>query len=289
MTALLRALTQHEQINFLLTNRVPRITLTRLVGWYSRIESPWLTKLSIAVWRFFSDDLNLNEAKTREFRSLQECFIRELKPGARVIDSSPEVAASPCDAIVGACGRVSEGQVYQAKGFPYPIADLIPDKQLVDKIGDGVFITLRLKSNMYHRFHAPVNCRISQVIYQSGDTWNVNPIALKRVEKLFCKNERAVIDLELDEPGAHVVLVPVAAILVASMRFHCLGHDLDLQYRGPNRFDCDARYNKGEELGYFQQGSTIVVFASSDFEMHDSIESGRPIKMGEALLKRSNS
>jgi phosphatidylserine decarboxylase len=72
------------------------------------------------------------------------------------------------------------------------------------------------------------------------------------------------------------------------MRFHCLGQDLDLQYRGPNRLYCDASYSKGEELGYFQQGSTIIVFASSDFELHETIRNDHMIKMGEPLLQRSN-
>ena len=76
---------------------------------------------------------------------------------------------------------------------------------------------------MYHRFHAPVDCKVCTVTYISGDTWNVNPIALERIEKLYCKNERAVVELEPDTGSEHeaILMVPVAAILVASMKFHC--------------------------------------------------------------------
>ena len=210
MTALIRALTRQEQLNFLLTNRIPRITLTRFIGWYSVIENRALTRFSIAVWRLFGGDLNLDESRQREFRSLRDCFIRELKPGVRSIDPDPAIITSPCDAIVGACGPVEGTRVYQAKGFPYQLEDLIPDPALVEKIRNGVFVTLRLKSNMYHRFHAPRDCRVSEVVYQSGDTWNVNPVALKRIEGLFCKNERAVIELETGQAGLHLVMVPVA-------------------------------------------------------------------------------
>lgn len=287
MTASIHGLSRREQVNFLLTNRIPRLLATRFVGWYSRIQSPLLTRLSIAIWRLFDRELNFDEARERGFRSLRDCFIRELKPGLRPQASSAGIVTSPCDAIVGAHGRVEGRRVYQAKGFPYRLDDLIPDANLVRRLGDGVFVTLRLKSSMYHRFHAPLDCRVSSVLYQSGDTWNVNPIALRRVEQLFCKNERAVVELEIDSPGLCLVMVPVAAILVASMRFHCLGSDLDLAYRGPNRLYCEAAYRKGEEMGYFQQGSTILLFASRGFDIHPSIALDRGIRVGESLLLKT--
>ena len=115
---------------------------------------------------------------------------------------------------------------------------------------------------MYHRFHAPHDGRIEHVTYLSGDTWNVNPIALKRVERLFCRNERAVIRLRLDAGGQPLALVPVAAILVASIRLHFLDVLLHLRYRGPaTRCPATRRVAKGQELGWFEHGSTIIVFA----------------------------
>ena len=79
--------------------------------------------------------------------------------------------------MVGACGRIEGTTVFQAKGFPYELKDLIPDASLLAKYRDGLFVTLRLKSSMYHRFHAPLDCRVQKLTYVSGDTWNVNPIA----------------------------------------------------------------------------------------------------------------
>jgi phosphatidylserine decarboxylase len=277
-------LTAREQLNFLLTNRLPRRWLTLFLGWFSRIESPALTRLSIAVWQLFADDLQLQDATTQSFRSLQACFTRQLKPGLRPLDNSPEVVTSPCDAIVGACGPIEGNRLFQAKGFPYTLEDLIPDAALVRRYRNGQFVTLRLKSSMYHRFHAPVNCRVRQVNYISGDTWNVNPIALKKVEKLFCKNERAVLELDSGHPDHSLTLVPVAAILVASMKFHCLPEPLDLKYLGPNRIPCDAHFRKGDEMGYFQHGSTIIVFASSHYRLSPGIRAGQRINMGQALL-----
>jgi phosphatidylserine decarboxylase len=252
-------LVQQEDINFLLTNRIPRSLLTRLVGRLSRIRSPLFCKVCIAVWRVFTD-LDLSEAKKNHFDSVHECFTRELKDGARPIDADPGTWVSPCDALLGACGRIERGMALQAKGFPYPLQDLLHDEAACRYYEGGLYATLRLTSSMYHRFHAPADCRVEQVVYISGDTWNVNPIALKRVERLFCKNERAVLRCRLESSGApgaacFLTLVPVAAILVASIRLKFLDVLLHLKYRGPNLIPCNASMRRGEEMGWFEHGS----------------------------------
>ncbi len=273
-----------EDINFLLTNRVPRICLTRCMGWFSQLPSPLLARLSIRVWRLFTE-LDLSDAKKQKFDSLHDCFTRELQPGARQIEPDPTVMSSPCDAIVGACGRVVDGLVLQAKGFPYSIAELFGPSQDTSAFNDGSFITLRLTSGMYHRFHAPHNMTVEHVTYISGDTWNVNPIALKRVERLFCRNERAVLRARLTANGQPIALVPVAAILVASMRLHFLNILLHLRYRGANEIACAAACVKGQELGWFEHGSTILVFVPKGFELCRGIATGQQIRMGQALLQ----
>src|SRR5215831_12940397 len=191
---------QQEDINFLLTNRIPRRLVTRFMGWFSQIEQPLVRELSIATWRLFSD-LDLSEARKSKFRSMHDCFTRELKDGARPIDPDPSVLVSPCDAIVGASGRVAGTTLIQAKGFSYTLCELLVDPALADLYRDGRYVTLRLTSGMYHRFHAPHDGRVEQVTYVPGDTWNVNPIALKRIEKLFCKNERALLRTRLAATG----------------------------------------------------------------------------------------
>jgi phosphatidylserine decarboxylase len=276
-------LLQQEDLNFLLTNRIPRRLLTRFMGWFSRIEQPLVRDLSIATWRFFSD-LDLAEAKTTQFRSMHDCFVRELKDGARPVDTDPAILVSPCDAIVGAAGTVVGTEVLQIKGFPYTLEDLFGDPDLVRAHRNGRYVTLRLTSSMYHRFHAPYDCRLKQVTYISGDTWNVNPIALKRVEKLFCKNERALLRTTL-ATGDVVTLVPVAAVLVASIRLHCLDVLLHLGHRGSNVIACDAPFVKGEEMGWFQHGSTIIVFAPGGFVLCDAVREGDVIRMGQPLMR----
>ncbi len=277
---------QQEDLNFLLTNRIPRRLLTKFAGWFSQIEHPLVRDLTIRVWRMFAD-LNLEEAKKPSFKSLHDCFTRELKPCARPIDQDPAVLVSPCDAIVGAHGRIEDTTLIQAKGFPYTLQDLLNDPRLVNLHRSGYYVTLRITSSMYHRFHAPYDCSVNEVVYISGDTWNVNPIALKRVEKLFCKNERAVIRTKLDHNGDAVTLVPVAAILVAGIRLHFLDVLLNLKHRGPNVIRCNAAFRKGEEMGWFEHGSTIIVLAPEGYLPSDSLGEGNLIRVGQPLLSLS--
>jgi phosphatidylserine decarboxylase len=280
---LISALTQQEDLNFLLTNRIPRAALTRFMGWFSKIENPIVRDASIACWRMFSD-LDLSEAKKSKFRSLHDCFTRELKPGLRTPDDDPSILVSPSDAIIGAHGAIADTELFQIKGALYSLLDLLGDPALVDAHRNGRFITLRLTSSMYHRFHAPHDCRIERVTFISGDTWNVNPIALKRIERLFCKNERAVIQTRLAS-GEALTLVPVAAILVASIRLHFLDIVLNARTRGPSVLPCDAMVRKGDELGYFEHGSTIIVLAPDGFEFCANVSEGARISAGQPLMR----
>ena len=280
---LISALTEQEDLNFLLTNRIPRAAVTSFMGWFSKIENPYVRDLSIACWRLFSD-LDLSEAKKTEFKSLHDAFTRELREGLRPYDLDPQVVASPSDAIIGAFGAIRDGELYQIKGAPYSLLDLVGDGALVEQHRNGRFVTLRLTSSMYHRFHAPYDCRIKRVSFIHGDVWNVNPIALKRVEQLFCKNERAVLQTVL-ATGDALTLVPVAAILVAGIRLHCLNRVLNAETKGSAVFPCDVSVRKGDELGWFEHGSTIIVFAPRGAVLSEGVQEGGRIRMGQALMR----
>jgi phosphatidylserine decarboxylase len=154
---------QQEDLNFLLTNRIPRQLATRFMGWFSQIEQPLVSNASIAAWRYLCN-LDLEESRQDRFKSLHECFIRELKPEARPID--------------------------------------------IDR-----------------------------------------------------------------------------AVLVASIRLHFADVLLNLRHRGPNVIACDASLGKGEEMGWFQHGSTIIMFAPRWFTLCEHIREGLIIRMGQPLLR----
>jgi len=281
--AAINRLTENERVNFALTNRIPRRGLTRFMGWFSKIEQPLVRDWSIAAWRLFSD-VDLTDAKKSSFRSLHDCFVRELKDGARPIDQTADILVSPCDAIVGACGEIAGNVLLQVKGFSYTLEEFLRDPELAARYHDGRYVTLRLTAGMYHRFHAPHDCRVERVTHVAGDAWNVNPVTLKRVDGVYCKNERAVLGLELAQGGSRVTMVAVAAILVAGIRLNfvdipCGRRDQDWTIDPP-----DARFSKGGEMGWFEHGSTIVMLAPNGFELCDGITADTLIRMGEPLL-----
>jgi phosphatidylserine decarboxylase len=289
--SILARLSTQEDVNFVLTNRIPRRLVTQFVGWFSKRKQPLLRDLSIGLWQLFAD-VDLRDAAKDRFESLHDCFIRELKPGARPVDPDPRVMVSPCDAIVGACGAIDGTRLIQAKGQGYTLDEILVDPALAARYRDGRYVTLRLTSSMYHRFHAPADLRLEHVTYVAGDTFNTNPIALARVERLFCKNERAVLRTRIggaDAGGGSdamlVTLVPVASILVASIRLHGLDVLLHLRHPGPNEIACDVRFARGQEMGWFELGSTILVFAPRACALADNVVPGSRLRMGQPLLR----
>ena len=281
--SLINRLTENEQLNFLLTNRIPRRALTGLVGRLAKIEQPLVREASLTIWRLFSD-LDLSEAKKTSFRSLHDCFIRELRDGARPIDMRPDIVVSPSDGIVGASGRIEDGVMLQVKGSTYLLSDLVDDDDLVAAYRNGTYVTLRLTASMYHRFHAPHDCRVEHLAHIAGDAWNVNPPTLSRMPRVFCRNERAVIRLTLDRGSYPIVLVPVAAILVAGIKLNFAELPSDRHHAGRWSRACDARLGKGQEMGWFEHGSTIIVLAPPQFTPAERVTTGHVIRMGEPLL-----
>jgi phosphatidylserine decarboxylase len=283
LRSVIARIVQQEDLNFLLSNRIPRRLATRFFGWFSQLENPLVRAVSLGIWRLWSD-LDLSDARETHFRSLHDCFIRRLRDGARPINADPALLVSPCDAIVGASGRVEDGVVLQIKGFPYHLHDLLHDSEHASAYNDGCYVTLRLTATMYHHFHAPHDCHVESVTYIAGDTWNVNPIALKRIERLFCKNERALVRVRLTPTGEPITLVAVAAILVASIRLSFLDPSLDLRCDGPRRIPCEVDLAKGDEMGWFQHGSTIIVFAPPGFSLCEDLREGAMIRVGQPLM-----
>jgi len=277
------ALAENERLNFVLSNRIPRRALTRFMGWFSKIEQPLVRDGSIAAFRLFCAP-DLGEARKPRFASLHDCFIRELREGVRPIDASDKVLVSPCDGIVGAAGQIRDTTLLQVKGFPYPLEELLRDAELAARYRDGTYVTLRLTAGMYHRFHAPYDCRAERLAHIPGDAWNVNPAALKRIDRLYCKNERAVLSLQLAPVPHLVTLVAVAAVLVAGIRLRFLDIPLAREGEEVTVVRCAAQFAKGEELGWFEHGSTILVLAPPGFALSEQVGEGKLVKMGQPLL-----
>lgn len=280
--SLLDRLLAQDTVNFTLTNRIPRRWLTRVVGRISRAEHPVVRDVSLALWRRFGGDLHLEEAARTDFTSVHDCFIRALKPDARPIDADPAVLVSPCDGIVGAMGTVRRGQLFQAKGSRYTLDELIGDINGTP-FENGSYVTLRLTSTMYHRFHAPADLHLASTTFIPGELWNVNPVTVRRIPRLYCRNERAVLHTRT-AAGHPLLLVAVGAVLVGSIHVHAVGVPLNQEYGGPFHLPCGVDAAKGAELGYFHHGSTIIVIAAPGLAPLPGIATGVTVRMGQALF-----
>lgn len=275
-------LQMQESANFILTNRVPRLFSSWLMGKISKIKTPWFAQPALWLWRQCAE-LNLHEAQRQQFNSIHDCFTRALKPGMRPIAEHAR-GTSPCDGILGAHGLVENGSLLQLKGFSYAIEELLVDPDMAMKFHGHRYVTIRITASMYHRMHSPLEGVVDQVDYIHGDTWNVNPVALKRVEKLFCKNERAVLSGKTAQ-GEPFAIVPVAAILVAGIRLHCTGRVFNQNDRGPQRVRTHTPIHKGEELGWFEHGSTIVLLVPPGWNLVQGLKEESRLFMGQALFE----
>jgi len=269
-------------LNFILTNGFPRRTATRFAGWFCRLRQPIVRDLSIAVWRIFCD-VDLADAKKTHFDSLHDCFVRELRDGARPVDPSPRTVVSPCDALTGSCGTIHGDELLQVKGSPYRLSELLRDDSTATALQGGTYATLRLTAGMYHRFHAPHDVRVESVRHIPGGVWNVNPPTLERIDRIFCRNERAIIRLRLEPGGQLIVLVAVAAVLVAGIRLRLGGTVVDPRQLGDGPVP-STHFSKGDEMGWFEHGSTIIVLAPAGFTLAPGVQNGTSQRAGQPIF-----
>ncbi|MGA1676006.1 MAG: archaetidylserine decarboxylase [Pseudomonadales bacterium] len=270
-----------DELAFAAGNWWPRRALTRFVHWMARRREPWIVHSLIWLWQHLGG-LDLSDAAETQFETLNACFTRRLRAGARPLDPDTSTLVAPCDGIVMACGTVRDGLLLQAKGQHFTVGELLGDQPLADCYQYGRFLTLRLRPDMYHRFHAPATGHIQRVDWLPGELWNVHPPAVRRVGRLYCRNERAVIRLQNDRYGL-LTLVPVAALLVGSLRVHGVEPLLGPHVPGPSIWTPEAdsaRVTRGDELGWFEQGSTIIVLLPPTLLLAPAVATGAELRAG---------
>ncbi len=249
--------------------------------------SPWFVHKQI---HFFANHFGINWDDVKnsidQFPSLQSFFIRELKKENRPIDVNEKAIVSPCDGSYGQSGLIYEGELLQVKGKSYTAASLLGDAHLAAQFEGGSFATLYLSPRDYHRFHSPFSAQVLEAIYLPGHLWPVNPWAVNNVSQLFCVNERLVIALALLGEGTPAALmVAVGATMVGKVRVRfdeklttnaCSKKKIRRNY-------CEKTFLKGEELGLFEFGSTIVLLVHPKAGRLDLKPLHTEIKMGQSI------
>ena len=253
---------------------LPKKILSQIMGTLVSVHFPrWLLKIAIKLFsRHFKVDWQIVSEPIEYFNTFQDFFIRKLKAGVRPIDSQANVIISPCDGAFGQTGVINAGTLLQIKGRSYSLASFLVNEPLAREFEGGTYATIYLSPRDYHRFHAPFNLRVTENIYVPGQFWPVNQWAVANVEQLFCVNERKIMLLKSENSSqVSAAMVAVGAMMVGKIQ--------------TNFVASSALISKGEEMGYFEFGSTIVLLIKPQCGNINHFTLASPIKMGQAIGK----
>jgi len=265
---------------------VPKNVLSRLAGWFTRLR---LGRLGQALMRMFARryGVDLSECEPLPtYGTFAEFFTRPLRPGLRPIAPGADVVVSPVDGVVSEAGVASRGRLVQAKGIDYSAAELVCDAALGRRFEGGAYATVYLSPRDYHRIHFPLPGRVVGWRYAPGRLWPVNAASVACVPGLFAANERLV--TLLDSSLGIVAIVAVGATIVGRVRAtYCDGVPLtNLPGAVPGARDLDAPIPvaKGQELGVFEMGSTVILlFEPGRAELLPAIARGAAVRVGQAI------
>jgi phosphatidylserine decarboxylase len=263
-----------------LSHRVGRAAELRLPG-------PVLRLVIAAYVRFYAVDLVESAEAVTSFRTFDAFFTRQLREGARPLDAE-DVVIAPCDARLHGLGRVPEDlRLEQIKGKSYSLEELLGDARLAAKFERGSQATLYLSPAMYHRVHWPAEGRIVGWRRIPGRLYPVNALAVRHVDRLFAVNQRVVVELESERFGPMaVVLVGATNVGRITLEFESMGappsiHGDWIEAARP------LGVRRGDELGVFHLGSTVVLLAADPRLASAGPEGGSLVKMGQALWRRA--
>lgn len=226
-----------------------------------------------------------------QFANFNEFFIRELSDGARTIDAAKGSIVAPVDGTVSVADRLQSDSLIQAKGIDYTLDDLLAtDLQEANAYTNGRFATIYLAPYNYHRVHAPVAGELVAARYIPGDLFSVNRATVEHVDGLFCRNERLVMHFQTTRGPA--ALIFVGALNVGSISTPWTGEIRPRKRGVVEALDLSAhstRVKKGDLLGWFNMGSTVIVLLpAANYEWDDTLLPGRSVRVGESIGKFSS-
>jgi phosphatidylserine decarboxylase len=279
--------TRWEKTKGLIFHFFPHHYVSRATYWLTRQKLPLLDTLIKLFIKVFN--VNLQDAKIKnlsEFETFNAFFTRELEPDARPIDIDEQAIISPCDGKISQFGQIEQHSLIQAKGKNFTLNEfLTPNCQHIEYFKDGNFCTIYLSPRDYHRVHMAYDAQLMEMIYVPGRLFSVAPYAPKAIDKLYARNERVVCIFKTQH--GYMASVMVGAVNVAA---------IDTVWAGPvtpphldhvisyNYQDQSIQLKKGDLMGTFNMGSTVVMMYSKDFgKAIDSLSCEQKVLMGEKI------
>lgn len=226
------------------------------------------SRLSKLFVQSFARTFRLNEEEMArplaEYKHLHDLFIRTLKEGVRPIDNHPDVLISPVDGIVAEVSELKEETMFTVKGQRYSLSEMLGEKE-AERYREGMVIILYLSPSHYHRIHCPIDSEVERQWTLGNRSYPVNHLGLRYGKRPLSRNYRVI--TELSHHGRSLALVKVGAMNV---------NTIELTHK-------EKKLNKGDEIGYFSFGSTVVLITEKGFLQKESIAPLGEIKMGERL------
>lgn len=271
-------------MKYLFLKLLPKNLISRLLGVLSNLQFPSPILISFihlysSIYKIQLSDLKVPADSMKTFN---EFFTRELKPELRPIDATPNGVVSPVDGTIAEFGNIEHGLLVQTKGVLYSLSDLVgkEDAKLFDQ---GYFITIYLSPADYHRIHTPVSGKIKRFSYFSGNLWPVNSFGVQNIGGLLSLNERIVSPVESENGTVGVVKVGATIVGKISVDYNklCSNKGKNSQINLP--VYPVKEYQKGEEIGKFQLGSTVILlFEKNRFTPYELSKKGK-VKMGHLI------
>jgi phosphatidylserine decarboxylase len=279
-----------------LLKKLPQAGLSRSFGRLAdtKIPAPLRSRVLGGVAAALGIDLSEAELPLEQYESINQLFVRRLKPGLRSWPADPGVASSPVDAIVGQCGMIERGRILQAKGRYYSAAELLDEADEAERFAEGTFLTLYLSPRHYHRIHSPAPGRIPRARHVPGSLLPVNDAAVRHVDRLFALNERLM--CYVDGALGRIAVVAVGAYNVgrisAAFDTHWTGQEPEgvTNRKGAlpetRVYDPPRPVDRGAELMAFHLGSTVVLlFEPAWGRLSDRLVAGNEVKVGQPVLR----
>jgi phosphatidylserine decarboxylase len=261
---------------------LPRAWLGQAVG--TLAERPWSPALGRAFVGLYSRlyDVELEEcSKSGPWASFDEFFTRSLRSDARSIDGDPCTILSPADGQILSAAGIEEGAEFVVKGRPYSVEELVGASEARTFEGGSAFV-IYLSPRDYHRVHSPVSGLIRRIRSMPGDCFPVNDVGMRHVPNLFCRNRRVAIELDAQDPFGRVTIVMVVAMIVGRITtIGIYGPDVPI---GDHGFEPPLRVGRGDEIGVFHLGSTVVLLVEKHASSRWLMRQG-PVRYGQALIR----
>lgn len=268
---------------------LPQHFLSRIVYALMRCEITWVKNLLITMISKLAG-IDPDEAASpdkNDYASFNAWFTRALKPGVRTFETAPDALLSPCDGRISETGDLRDNQILQAKGKMFSLQDLLANDDVCTRLLGGYFSTIYLSPKDYHRIHMPIAGELKRMIHVPGRLFSVAPYTARQIDRLFARNERVICIFETDI--GPLVMVLVGAMLVSSTETVWAGEITPNKNRKVTVVDYakgQVSLDKGEELGRFNMGSTVVMLLpAGTVENLAGNEAGDPVRVGQRLAQ----